>query len=112
MHTCNTRVLYWNVLLHRTSAQESEASFSSQNRPRKTSEVSQEPREEQEYPAQEPATLKEKALEVLDKMDFLDVFKTTSILPRPEQALESCREDTSALLTLSCALLVLAVLLS
>ena len=103
---------YWNVLLHRVSAQKSEASFSSENRPRETSEVSQEPPEEQECPAQDLATFKEKALEVLDKMDFLDVFKTTSILPRPEQALESCREDTSALLPLPCALLALAVLLS
>ena len=67
----------------RISAQKSEASFSSQQRPRETSEVTQEPSEEQEQP--EPQTFKEK---------FLGKLKSLSILPSPNQALETFREES------------------
>ena len=66
--------------------QQSEASFSSQQRPRETAEVSAEPEAERDPPA-EPQTFKEK---VLDKL------KGMSIMPSPERALETCQEDTGA----------------
>ena len=72
--------------MRRISAQQSEASFSSQQRPRETAEVSAEPEEEQDPPA-EPQTFKEK---------FLDKLK--GIMPSPERALETCQEDTGAVL--------------
>ena len=74
--------------MRRISAQQSEASFSSQQRPRETAEVSAEPEEEQDPPA-EPQTFKEK---------FLDKLKGMSIMPSPERALETCQEDTGAFL--------------
>ena len=79
------------LLLCRVSAQKSEesfssqrrsGSFSSQQRPRETSGVTQESAAEQE-----PQTFKEK---VMDKLQGL------SIMPKPEQALESLREESSA----------------
>ena len=70
----------------RISAQRSEASFSSQERPRETAEASGEPEEERDPPA-EPQTFKEK---------FLDKLKGMSIMPSPERALETCQEDTGA----------------
>jgi len=82
------------LLLCRVSAQKSDesfssqqrsGSFSSQQRPRETSEITQEPAAEQERP--EPQTFKEK---VMDKLQGL------SIMPKPEQALESLREESSA----------------
>ena len=67
----------------RISAQKSEASFSSQQRPRATTEETQEPAAEQEQP--EPRTFKEK---VMGKL------KSLSIMPSPNQGLETCREES------------------
>ena len=53
-----------SVVIAQVSAQQSEASFSSQQRPRETAEVSAEPEEEQDPPA-EPQTFKEKFLDKL-----------------------------------------------
>ena len=72
--------------LHRVSAQQSDASFSSQQRPRETAEASAEPEAERETP---PQTFKEK---VLDKL------RGMSIMPSPDRALETCQEDTGAVL--------------
>ncbi len=72
----------------RISAQQSEGSFSSQRRPHETSEVTQEPPGEQEQPSG-PRTFKEK---------FVDKLKSLSIMPSPNQALETFREDTGGAL--------------
>lgn len=68
----------------RISAQQSEASFSSQRRPRETSEATQEPPGEQEPPSG-PQTLKEK---------FMSKLKSLSVMPSPNQALETFREES------------------
>lgn len=65
------------------SAQKSEESFSSQQRPHETGEASTEPEAEQERP--EPVTFKEK---VMDKL------RGMSIMPSPDQALPTTQEDT------------------
>ena len=76
----------------RISAQQSDSSFSSLHRPRDTSEVTQEPPGEQEQ-SSGPQTLKEK---------FMSKLKSLSVMPSPNQALETFREDTGlALATMS-----------
>ncbi len=75
----------------RISAQKSEGSFSSQRRPHETSEVTQEPPGEQEPPSG-PRSFKEK---------FVDKLKSLSIMPSPNQALETFKEDSGLALARS-----------
>ena len=76
-----TQVCQW---MCRISAQQSEGSFTTQQRPRETSEVTQEPPGEQEQPSM-PRTLKDK---------FMHKLKSLSIMPSPNQALETFREES------------------